>query len=115
MPAGLCAQWAAFKCFDSSIPAAHLDAYTTCPTAVDQCTTTPAGAGVDADVIVYVKTDDPATDCGGTLASAVSCSSEPASNRPVAGQITLCEVNPGELASEAETATHELIHVLVRV
>jgi Leishmanolysin len=70
-------------------------------------------AGVDADVIVYV-TSQPRDTCGTTLASAAACAFDPLNNRPVAGNIIFCTINPSEFEQDLATAVHELLHVLVR-
>ena len=64
-------------------------------------------------MIVYV-TSQARDSCGSTLASAAACEFDPDSNRPVAGNIIFCKINPAQFASDLSTAVHELLHILVR-
>ena len=70
-------------------------------------------AGVDADVIIYVTNRAPNTDCQGTLASAGHCLQDAALNRPLAGNVQLCEYSRETFRGDLETVVHELLHVLV--
>jgi Leishmanolysin len=70
-------------------------------------------SGKDADVIIYV-TSQPRDSCGSTLASAAACAFDPATHRPVAGNIIFCKIDPQSFDQDLATAVHELMHVLAR-
>jgi hypothetical protein len=71
-------------------------------------------AGEDADLIIYVTNQRSAL-CGNTtLASAAACAFDPVTNRPIAGNIIFCQINPDLFNRDLVTAVHELLHVLVR-
>lgn len=73
----------------------------------------PAGAGVDADLVIYVSTRDRA-ECGSTLAAAAACAFDPETNRPLAGNLIFCKIDPSVFDKDLATAVHEVLHVLVR-
>lgn len=85
------------------------------------CKNSPGGAGVAADYILYINSDDSEL-CGGgssgetsTLAYATSCKRD-ANDRPVMGYINFCpakvDVTASEYHQQYKTALHELAHAL---
>ena len=79
------------------------------------CTTSPAGAGVAADFVLFVSAVATASCSGGTLAYAGTCVRDQF-DRPVFGHANFC---PAALSSAADqwetqlsTAIHEVVHAL---
>lgn len=70
------------------------------------------GAGVDADLVVFVTALDPGA-CD-FLAQASACAFDAATSRSVAGEIQFCNIGRQSPDVELATAVHELVHVLVR-
>lgn len=70
-------------------------------------------AGVDADLIIYVSTRE-RSQCGSTLAAAAACAFDPVTNRPLAGNLIFCKIDPSVFDKDLATAVHEVLHVLVR-
>ena len=99
-------------CVYAEVPAQHLAQFTVCPNSAYSCETYPEGAGAEGDLILYVTNEDPST-CGSRLAAAAACAFDPVTNRPVAGNVILCQISPDNFDSDLTTAVHEMLHVLV--
>ena len=107
-----CKEYAVPTCVQASIPLKHLAQFTVCPNTFDSCQTYEEGAGAEGDLILYVTNEDPAT-CGSRLAAAAACAFDPVTNRPLAGNVILCQISPDNFDSDLTTAVHEILHVLV--
>lgn len=85
-----------------------------CVTAKPKCTQT--GAGIDADILIKVTSlaKDDAECSGGVRASATSNKWLQQDSRPVYGYIVWCQLDPTDFEGDLNTATHEVLHVLVR-
>lgn len=73
-------------------------------------------AGLDADILIKV-TSIPASDAacdGGVKASASARLLNPDTRRPVYGYIVWCQIPLDDFEGELSTATHEVLHILVR-
>lgn len=109
-----CKEFAAPTCVFADIPQQHLDQYTVCPNSATDCRTVAQGDGAEGDLILYVTNEDPAT-CGSRLAAAAACAFDGETNRPLAGNVILCQISRENFDSDLITAVHEILHVLVNI
>jgi hypothetical protein len=65
-------------------------------------------------MIIYVRNDPEMCSSRDSLAAAVPCISDIATQRPVAGVIDLCKYGEDRFDEDLAASVHELIHVLVR-
>ena len=105
-----------------SVPTSLLDSLRTCTTCYtdpstpcDGCSTAPAGAGADADFVLFVSAVETSSCAGGTLAYASACHRDQ-NDRPIFGEANFC---PSALSASASawedqlsTAIHEILHAL---
>lgn len=70
--------------------------------------------GYDADLVIKIKAL-PLSACAGRFtARAGALQIEDGTNRPILGDIEFCELNPEQFQFDLTTATHEMLHILVR-
>eukprot|EP00892_Ulva_mutabilis_P007886 jgi/Ulvmu1/546/UM001_0554.1 len=106
-----CKEYATPTCVYASVPNDHLNKFAVCPDSAFDCQTYPGGVGAEGDVLFYVTNEDPAT-CGSRLAAAAACAFHPVTNRPIAGNVILCQISSDNFDSDLATAVHEMLHVL---
>jgi len=97
-------------CHNVPIPQAHLAGRKTCQPD-GSCTSEP-GAGVDADLILYIHVPDSRQGCYFEARSGF-CAIGELDNRPIAGMLELCAVHPAAFVHDSATVLHEALHILV--